>query len=151
MKYKSIILCVLCIIFAIWCADLKTNLESKKEANDEIVTRENSRLERLSLWDFKTELLKSDGIVIDLRTSSELEESWIISWAIQLDFYSPDFIDHLNSLDKSKKYLIYCRSGNRSGNALSTMKSLGFINVVELKWWMSWWLYAWEETVQYIK
>ncbi|MFA6601860.1 MAG: rhodanese-like domain-containing protein [Candidatus Paceibacterota bacterium] len=52
--------------------------------------------------------------------------------AINMDFYSSNFSAQLDTLDKSQSYLIYCRSGHRSGQALEIMKGLGFANVADL-------------------
>jgi rhodanese-related sulfurtransferase len=35
-------------------------------------------------------------------------------------------------LDRDKTYLLYCRSGNRSGRALALMKKLGFKRVTHM-------------------
>jgi rhodanese-related sulfurtransferase len=35
-------------------------------------------------------------------------------------------LDGLEALDKSKNYYVYCRSGNRSGQACAIMQSVGF-------------------------
>ncbi|HAY35298.1 MAG TPA: rhodanese-like domain-containing protein, partial [Bacteroidetes bacterium] len=44
----------------------------------------------------------------------------------------PDFEDALDELDKRKKYLVYCRSGNRSRQAMFLMRDLGFEEVNNL-------------------
>lgn len=103
------------------------------------------------LSQFKNELEKKDVVIIDFRTTKELNDTWIIPWSKQMDFYSSDFRRQLSSLDKNKKYLIYCRSGNRSSQTLSIMRELWFINVFELEWWMNAWLRAWEMTNKYIE
>jgi len=64
-------------------------------------------------------------IIIDVRTPEEFANEHIEN-AVNLDYYSEKFRDELNKLDKEKTYLIYCRSGNRSGKALSMMRELGF-------------------------
>ncbi len=43
-----------------------------------------------------------------------------------------DFKNQLTQLDKSKIYLVYCRSGNRSGQACLTMQGLGFNELFNL-------------------
>lgn len=70
-------------------------------------------------------------VVIDLRTIEEFKKGHLKN-AVQIDFYSKDFKDRLNDLDKRKKYLIYCHSGNRSLNAMKIMFELGFENVFNL-------------------
>lgn len=72
-----------------------------------------------------------DVIVIDIRTPQEMK-SGVLGNPINIDFYSPDFSEKINQLDKEKTYLIYCRSGNRSKVAMEIMKSLGFKSIYEL-------------------
>jgi len=66
-----------------------------------------------------------DFVIIDVRTPEEFAEGHIEN-AVNLDYYSETFRDEVNKLDKNKRYLIYCRSGRRSSNALSVMEELGF-------------------------
>jgi len=72
-----------------------------------------------------------DFVIIDVRTTAEIAEGYIED-AVFIDYYSDTFRDELNSLDKDKVYLIYCRSGGRSGPTLATMEELGFMEVYEL-------------------
>jgi rhodanese-related sulfurtransferase len=39
---------------------------------------------------------------------------------------SPDFAAQVSQLDPEATYFIYCRSGNRSGQAMSQMANMGF-------------------------
>jgi rhodanese-related sulfurtransferase len=123
--------------------------EKTKEIKKELLDEQNWRIDRILIWEFKTELDKNSSEIIDLRTTAELEKTWTISWAKQIDFYSSVFKEKVNSLDKNKKYLIYCRSGNRSSKTLSLMKDLWFTNVLELQWWMNNWIASWKKTVTY--
>ena len=68
-----------------------------------------------------------DFVILDVRTPEEFAEGHLEN-AINLDYYSETFWDELNKLDKDKTYLVYCRSGNRSGKGktLGIMKELGF-------------------------
>ncbi|OGR94229.1 MAG: hypothetical protein A2016_05065 [Elusimicrobia bacterium GWF2_62_30] len=63
--------------------------------------------------------------LIDIRTPDEYAQGRLKDAAL-MDFYAPDFAEKLGKLDKSANYLIYCRSGKRSGKALETMGQLGF-------------------------
>ena len=64
--------------------------------------------------------------ILDVRTADEVSEG-IIPGAIHLDiFLGQGFLDGLEALDKSKNYYVYCRSGNRSGQACAIMQSVGF-------------------------
>jgi phage shock protein E len=70
-------------------------------------------------------------VVLDIRTPEEFAEVRIAD-AINVDFYAPDFADQLDVLDKSDPYVMYCRTGNRSSEAIETMKELGFEEVYEI-------------------
>lgn len=73
----------------------------------------------------------SSEIILDIRTPEEYDQG-IIEGAINIDFYDPAFADDLDALDKDGHYVVYCRTGNRSGQAMSTFADLGFTNVTEI-------------------
>lgn len=78
------------------------------------------------------ELTERDAFVlIDVRTPEEHNTERLRD-SINIDFYHPDFEDMLDELDKRKKYLVYCRSGNRSRQAMFLMRDLGFEEVNNL-------------------
>ncbi len=92
---------------------------------------------------FKQEIAKWDWVLLDLRTPWEVAQ-WVIGWwAINIDFYDSDFKEALKKLKRENKYLIYCRSGARSGKTLKIMKELWFTNVLNLGWWINSWLSSW--------
>ena len=70
-------------------------------------------------------------IILDIRTPQEFADGHI-EGAINLDFYASNFKERLNTLDKSKTYMMYCRSGNRSGKALGMMKDQNFTEVYNM-------------------
>ena len=74
-----------------------------------------------------------DAVILDVRTDDEIAEGYIPD-AQHIDIYlGQGFIDALQKLDKSKNYYVYCRSGNRSGQACAIMNSLGFPNAYNLE------------------
>ncbi len=75
---------------------------------------------------------ETDEVVLDIRTPEEFGQG-AIEGAINIDFYASDFADQLDTLDKDAHYVVYCRSGNRSGQARSTFEDLGFTNVTEIQ------------------
>lgn len=70
-------------------------------------------------------------VILDVRTPEEFLGEYIEN-AVNLDYYSDTFKNDLDELDKNKTYLIYCRSGRRSENALNIMKELGFREVYNM-------------------
>ena len=71
-------------------------------------------------------------VILDVRTPKEFFGGRI-SGAKNIDFYAPTFKDELIKLDKSKTYLVYCRSGVRSKAAVTLMISLGFKHLYDLE------------------
>lgn len=69
--------------------------------------------------------LEAGTIVIDVRTPAEYA-SGHLDGALNIDVQSPDFAAQVSQLDPSATYFIYCRSGNRSGQAISQMANMGF-------------------------
>lgn len=72
------------------------------------------------------------GIIIDVRTRGEYDAGHLAKAEYQYDVTTGEFEAKINSLDKTKTYYLYCRSGNRSGKAASIMKERGFTNVYNI-------------------
>ena len=66
--------------------------------------------------------------VVDVRTPAEFAEGHL-DGAVNIDFESGNFASEIAKLDPTGTYVLYCRSGNRAGKALSQMQTLGFTNV----------------------
>jgi rhodanese-related sulfurtransferase len=91
-------------------------------------------IERLSCSQCGDTSLDSDKrclVILDVRTPQEYR-SGHLNGSINLDFRSTSFADELVVLDRSKPYLVYCRTGVRSGRAATLMKSLGFREIYDL-------------------
>jgi rhodanese-related sulfurtransferase len=71
-------------------------------------------------------------VILDVRTPQEFASGYIAG-AVNLDFKSADFPARLDELDKSKTYLVYCRTGGRSAKAMAMMKEKGFQRVYNLR------------------
>lgn len=91
-------------------------------------------MEDLSQEEWAEQLENDDNaVVLDVRTYNEVVDG-IIPNAIHIDIYQgQDFLDEIEKLDKSKNYYVYCRSGNRSGQACKIMYDLGFENAYNLE------------------
>ena len=75
----------------------------------------------------------NNGIILDVRTPDEISDGYIANMKA-IDFLEgQEFLEEIAKLDKSKNYYIYCRSGNRSGQACDIMEQLGFENTYNLE------------------
>ena len=82
----------------------------------------------------------ADLVILDVRTPDEFAEGHI-DGAVMIDFYGDDFAAELSTLDHDVPYVLYCRSGNRSGQTLAMMGQLGFTSVQDVDGG----ILAWEE------
>lgn len=74
------------------------------------------------------EIMKNEEyVIIDVRTKEEYNEGHIKN-AINIPY---DVIDKEIDISKDKVIFVYCKSGNRSSKAYSTLKNLGY-NVYDL-------------------
>lgn len=87
----------------------------------------------LTQQQWQAELLQDkNAVIIDVRTAEETDEG-IIPNAIKMDIYQPEeFMRKLETLDKSKTFYVYCRSGGRSAQACAIMNQFGFENTKNL-------------------
>ncbi|AOY56746.1 hypothetical protein A4Z71_05125 [Candidatus Rhodoluna planktonica] len=69
--------------------------------------------------------LASYAAIIDVRTVDEWNTGHLET-AVLMDISDAAFASNLETLDKSANYYVYCRSGNRAGQAIEQMKKLGF-------------------------
>lgn len=85
------------------------------------------------------EKMQQEGVVlIDVRTPEEFSSGYL-KGAININYNAPDFKDQVAKLDPSKTYLVYCRSGMRSGNAAKIMSDNGFGTIYTLKGGLNTW------------
>lgn len=76
--------------------------------------------------DFKKLMVQPNTVIMDVRTQRELSEGKIKGASIFIDINSEPFEERIQGLDKTKDYLVYCRSGARSAKACRIMYEKGF-------------------------
>ena len=89
------------------------------------------KVTNLNVSEFATKISDSSVTLVDVRTPGEFM-SGHITGATNIDFESGTFEADIQKLDKSKIYAVYCRSGNRSGQATALMVKDGFKDVFNL-------------------
>lgn len=96
------------------------NMFSKKEYQD------------ISPQEFQEKMNEENTIILDVRTDGEVAEGAIPGHK-HIDINQPGFLSEVSKLDSDKTFLVYCRSGGRSGMACSLMAKNGFSNLYNMK------------------
>jgi len=84
---------------------------------------------------------EKEVVVLDVRTPEEVAAG-VIGNPTVINFRDEDFKEQILALDKSKTYLVYCKSGGRSGQTKALMDENGFKAVYDLKGGIT----AWKDT-----
>lgn len=125
MSVKRLVLPVLSVFLVVGVILTGSCASRETKAPSQIIETITSQ-EAFSL--IKENQKNPEFVILDVRTQPEFAEGYIEN-AINIDYYSNTFRDELNKLDKNNTYLIYCRSGSRSGKALDIMGGLNFKEV----------------------
>jgi phage shock protein E len=68
-------------------------------------------------------------VILDVRTVSEYEEGHVEE-AINIPVQELD--DRIDEISKNDELLVYCRTGNRSGQAVNILESSGFTKIFHM-------------------
>jgi len=132
MKYGVILLCI-ASVFAIGCQ--KSEPVAAKEEVETVETIEAEQVEAIQFGDIQVSDLEQvmsenpDLILLDVRTQMENDED-----AIPNSIVIPvqELEQRIDELNKEETYLVYCRSGNRSGQAMGILKDQGFTKLYHM-------------------
>ncbi len=125
-KYRRVLLATGLLLAGI-CGPLCILAQEKN--TDKTITQK--KFQRLSK--------KKNTVILDVRTTEEYKAGHIPS-ATQIDvLQTEDFKARVAGLDKNKTYLLYCRSGKRSRDAMNIMKDMGFTRLFDLEGGFSGW------------
>lgn len=86
---------------------------------------------KMNVSEFSEKISEPGVVLLDVRTPGEFAEGFI-QGARLIDFQSGNFEKEITTLDKNATYAVYCRSGNRSGQAVKVMHDAGFHNLYNL-------------------
>lgn len=129
-----------CLMFLLASCVSKENKESNGSPEPGIT--------KLEPQAFKSQLsATSDAIILDVRTPEEVAEGFI-KGAINIDYTDSSFAEKIRSLDKSKTYFVYCKSGKRTAGAVDQMEQSGFKNIYTLDGGYTSWVESGLETVK---
>ena len=77
--------------------------------------------------------------LVDVRTLEEFQ-SGHISRAINIDFFSSNFIDEIKEFETSLNLILYCRTDNRSSKSAKILADNDFKNVYVIKGGIEEWI-----------
>lgn len=86
----------------------------------------------ISIDELKKKILTDDFILVDVRTSEEYRDGHL-EGSVNIDYFSDDFSNEIKQLGLETPIVLYCRSGNRSGESMSIMYDLGFVELRNFK------------------
>lgn len=99
---------------------------SDTDVQDNAADQGGIRNENLSGRAFKKQLEETENaVLLDVRTGGEFAGG-TIPGSKNIDFLSPTFSKKVEGLSKDATYFVFCRSGNRSGQACKMMHKMGF-------------------------
>ena len=77
--------------------------------------------------------------LVDVRTLEEFQ-SGHISTAINIDFFSTNFINEIKEFESSSNLILYCRTDNRSSKSAKILADNDFKNVYVIKGGIEEWI-----------
>lgn len=78
------------------------------------------KYEDIPAGSFHDLMVQPNAVLIDVRTDGEFAGGKLLE-ARNIDIMSSNFVSQIKNLPKDKTYMIYFRSGNRSGQACDIM------------------------------
>lgn len=97
-----------------------------------------SKFKNIGADEFAALAKDKNTVVIDVRSPGETAQGKIPG-AKEMNLMGPGFKQQIAKLDKTKTYLVYCRSGNRSATACGMMAAEGLENLYNLSGGYSAW------------
>ncbi|MGA2500869.1 MAG: rhodanese-like domain-containing protein [Tepidisphaeraceae bacterium] len=84
---------------------------------------------------------RPNTVILDVRSAAEYADGHLPN-AVNLDVNSPGFAESAAKLDKSRAYIVHCRSGGRSARACAELSGQGFTTLYNLDGGLTAWIAA---------
>jgi len=124
---------IIILIFLVACnnGQIIGNGVDKSISTDETIQQ--STVVSLNTKEWHDKIQEYPGTIIDIRTPDEWRSGYIEN-AEFANMFDQDFIYQVNNIkgNKNEPIYIYCRSGNRSKEAMRVLSENGYTHVYEL-------------------
>lgn len=114
------------------CGDQSSSTQELNTQDSAAPVKAKPQVVQLAQGNLDSILAMDSVVLIDVRTPGEIAQGYIPQADTFIDFNSANFSSALDSLDKNYTYVMYCRSGGRSGKASQMMVNKGFQTVYNL-------------------
>ncbi len=126
INYIVLITAVLILLVFVYGCSISNNPKAVSNQSNYI------KLDASGAYDLvKKNTGNDDFVILDVRTPEEYENGHI-SGAVNVNYNTGDFREKLAAMDKSKTYLVHCKTGSRSLGAVKIMSELEFENIYHM-------------------
>jgi phage shock protein E len=96
-------------------------------------TSQDNGVKTLNQANLSSKLQEENVVLIDVRTTAAVTSGYLPETRFFLDVNHAEFDQQISELDTSKIYIMYCRSGARSSQAVNQLMKKGVKNVYNLE------------------
>lgn len=94
-------------------------------------TQPSTGIQKVDVARFDALRAEKDSVILDVRTPKEFEAGHLPG-AVNIPVTDESFDAEVAKLDKSKRYLVHCKTGKRSDAAVHKMQAMGFDHLYDL-------------------
>jgi rhodanese-related sulfurtransferase len=127
-RMKTTLLSALILIAGLYSCQPNSKSESVNTESTSQTT--STSVITLSAQEFASK--STTGTVLDVRTAGEVAQGKI-EGAVEIDFYSADFLDQVSQISKDQEVYLYCAVGARSEEAARMLLQQGYTKVYHLQ------------------
>jgi rhodanese-related sulfurtransferase len=135
LNMKTTLLSALILIAGLYACQPNSKTESVNAESTSQTT--STSVITLSAQEFASKSIT--GTVLDVRTEGEVAQGKI-EGAVEIDFYSADFLDQVSQISKDQEVYLYCAVGARSEEAARMLLQQGYTKVYHLQGGIQGWV-----------
>lgn len=139
MKIVHLSITVFALLFVLQSCASSSEASEVSSSTTPTADQQTNAFKNITASDFSNTVATENATVIDVRTPEETSQGVIEGCDMMINYNGDNFAEQIGKLDKSKAYVIYCRSGGRSSAASQYMVDQGFTKVYNLQGGINGW------------